>query len=334
VATTKIEWAESVWNPVTGCTVLSPGCSKCYAMRMASRLEAMGKPQYQGTTKKVNRLPVWAGKINLIESALTIPLKRQKPTVWFVNSMSDLFHEAVAFEYVDRVFAVMALCPQHTFQVLTKRSERMAEYVADRSTPGSGAYVGGASRTLVGGYEQVLRHVYRMEPATQETLTPHDFIKRWPLPNVWLGTSVEDQKRADERIPHLLRCPASVRFLSCEPLLGPIDIRPWLSDLDWVIEGGESGFGARRYDVSWGRFLQTQCRQAEVAYFRKQMGAYVYDDHTTSACSFPPEMCWPEGTKTDYHRIMLKDSKGGKMEEWPPDMRCRQFPTPAGKAEA
>src|SRR4051812_20173659 len=126
----KIEWTGKTWNPVVGCSLVSPGCTNCYAMRMAARLEAMGQGKYAGTTRKVNRLAVWMGKINLDEQSLTIPLRTKKPTTWFVNSMSDLFHECVPFDFVDRVFAVMALTPHHTYQILTKRPERMAEYMS------------------------------------------------------------------------------------------------------------------------------------------------------------------------------------------------------------
>jgi protein gp37 len=130
MAESAIEWTEQTWNPIVGCSVVSPGCTNCYAMRMAARLERMGQKRYRGLTKPSKAGPVWTGQMRLVEEALTLPLRRRKPTTWFVNSMSDLFHESVPDEWIDRVFAVMALCPQHTFQVLTKRADRMRAYLS------------------------------------------------------------------------------------------------------------------------------------------------------------------------------------------------------------
>ena len=287
---TKIEWTDATWNPMAGCSIVSPGCHKCYAMRTAYRLEAMGQEKYQGTTEKENGRILWTGKINLDEKALSIPLKKKKPTTWFVNSMSDLFHEDVPFEFVDKVFAVMALCPQHTFQVLTKRPERMAEYLST------------AMCRIAG----VLDSEFKLGPF------PNGIV--WPKRNIWLGTSVEDQQRADERIPHLLRCPATVRFLSCEPLLGPIDLllsAPELDDIgcgiDWVIAGGESGPGARRCDIENIRFIVRQCRDASVPCFVKQVGSNSF----MGVKGFGPT---------------IKHPKGGEISEWPEDIRVREMP--------
>ncbi len=221
MTTTTIEWAQQVWNPLVGCTVHSPGCTNCYAMRMAYRLEAMAKEQmmlrdsplahYCGTTRKVKGNAVWTGQVNLApESTLLAPLRRKKPTRYFVNSMSDLFHESVPDEWIDQIFAVMALCPQHTFQVLTKRSDRMREYLS-----------GGRWAWRVIEAKKAFDRAHR--PGMGGILG----TTNGALPNVWLGVSVEDQTRADQRIPDLLNTPAAVRWISAEPLLGPVDLRQW-----------------------------------------------------------------------------------------------------------
>ena len=273
----RIEWTDTTWNVVTGCSVVSPGCTNCYAMRMAgTRLKTT--KAYSGLTQDTKAGPVWTGEVRLLEERLTQPLKWRKPRMVFVNSMGDLFHEGVADEWIDYIFAVMALSPQHIFQVLTKRPERMRTYVSrDR-----------------GGREisERLAEFYVDHPqiASRWPLTIERAVAaaHWPLPNVWLGTSVEDQARADERIPHLLDTPAAVRFLSCEPLLGLIDLREIstagvgaaagnkMSDcLHWVICGGESGPNARPMHPNWARSLRDQCQAAEVAFFFKQWGGWV-----------------------------------------------------------
>lgn len=267
----KIEWTGRSWNPIVGCSVVSPGCTNCYAMKMAARLERMqpGGP-YDGTTQSSKAGPVWTGKVALApEKTLTAPLRRKKPTVYFVNSMGDLFHEAVPDDWIDRVFAIISLAPQHTFQVLTKRSARMREYMAFKPE-------GGAARRLF--------------------LNSNLDEVTWPPPNVWLGVSAERQEEADVRIPDLLATPAAVRFVSVEPLLGAIDLRSWLGckglgegcsctelcpeaegelpSLDWVIAGGESGLNARPMHPAWARALRDQCASAGVPFFFKQWGAW------------------------------------------------------------
>ena len=233
--TTGISWTDATWNPVTGCTIVSAGCTNCYAMKMAARIEAMGnQPRYEGTTRKVNGNAVWTGKLaQAPESVLLTPLKRKKPTTYFVNSMGDLFHEDVPDDWIDRVFAVMALCPQHTFQVLTKRAERMRDYVSAvvetfHASPDSmDARFGQLCADVAG------------SPCAAGAFEDID----WPLPNVWLGVSTERQQEADERIPLLLQTPAAVRFISAEPLLGPINLKPWLHQ--WGCSCGWGGpYGA------------------------------------------------------------------------------------------
>ncbi len=251
---TAIEWTERSWNPVVGCSIVSPGCTNCYAMKMADRLEAMapqpsgeGNPHllhYRGTTTRgefLSKPPVWTGKVALApEHVLLEPLRRRKPTTWFVNSMGDLFHEDVPDNWIDRVLAVMALCPQHTFQVLTKRADRMHAYC---SRPGVYRRVGALMCDMA---IDLRLDVVLIAPGTDERQAPSGtrvHLDRWPLPNVWLGVSAEDQRRAEERIPELLATPAAIRFVSAEPLLGPIDFEPWLpwADLGREVDGKSWG---------------------------------------------------------------------------------------------
>jgi len=243
----KIEWTGETWNPIAGCSIVSPGCTNCYAMRMAARLEAMahaaaGKrndateplgalSHYLYLTQPSKAGPVWTGKVALApDDTLLKPLRRKKPTTYFVNSMSDLFHEQVPDEWIDRVFAVMALTPRHTYQVLTKRSARMLAYLSGK----------GIQERLE---QEMLNWIaYLPKPWDYTTsngehlprrqITCHDPVVSWPLPNVWSGVSCEDQRRADERIPDLLATPAAVRFVSAEPLLGAIDFGRWLGGAD------------------------------------------------------------------------------------------------------
>lgn len=234
----KIEWTDKTWNPVTGCTKVSQGCKNCYAERMYERFN--GKGSFKNIICHNDRL--------------THPLKWKKPAMVFVNSMSDLFHEDVPFKFIYLVFSVMDGTPQHTYQVLTKRPERMLQYV--------------------------------------------EWVKKelgWfpKYKNVWIGVSVEDQATADERIPLLMQMPAAVRFLSCEPLLGPIDLHrsviclksrsvgmtgapnPFLKKINWVIVGGESGPGARPMLPDWVHGLKDQCNKAGMSFFFKQWGEYL-----------------------------------------------------------
>lgn len=211
--TTKIEWTQRVWNPVTGCSKVSPGCKHCYAERFSRRLQKMGNPRYRH-----------GFAVTLHPNLLELPLRWNKPSMIFVNSMSDLFHKSVPDEFIRRVFEVMAKAKQHIFQVLTKRSERLLE------------------------------------------LSPQ-------LPwseNVWMGVSVETMKYYT-RIKHLQQVPAKVRFLSCEPLLGPLDNVP-LEGIHWVIVGGESGPGARPMKEEWVHSIRDQCQRAGVPFFFKQWG--------------------------------------------------------------
>lgn len=220
----RIEWTEQTWNPTVGCTKVSPGCKNCYAEGMAKRLRAMGVNGYEN-----------GFRLKLMPERLFEPLERRKPTVYFVNSMSDLFHEKVPFAYVERVFDVMKRAHHHTFQLLTKRADRMAAFCRGRDIP----------------------------------------------PNAWLGVSVENRKYGVPRIAVLRGIDATIRFLSVEPLLedvGHLD----LTDIHWVIVGGESGRKARPMRTEWVDNVKRQCGEAGVFFFFKQWGAWGVDGERRS----------------------------------------------------
>lgn len=291
-ANSKIEWTTDTWNPIRGCSRVSDECTRCYAEGVAHRFSGPGQP-YDGLTKVVNGVPTWNGKIMLVPDILDQPLRWKRPRLIFVNSMSDLFHEGIPFEYVDRVFAVMALAPQHTFQVLTKRADRMLEYMTQAGI-GRVGYIEGRAKQMARERGQPIQ--------TGKTLT-------WPLPNVWLGVSAGHQKGAEERIPLLKRTPAAVRFVSYEPALGEVKWGPLLADrsIGWVIVGGESGPGARPFDIAWAQRTVKACANAGVPCFVKQLGAKP-NLHGFEA---PP----------------LRDKKGGDWSEWADEfIRVRQFP--------
>jgi protein gp37 len=224
MAESSIEWTDCTWNPVAGCTVLTAGCTNCYAMRMAARLAAMGTSKYEGLTRKSGHRYVWTGAVSLDDAALAAPLAWRKPRLVFVNSMSDLFQEAVPPAFVAKVWDTMAATPRHTYQVLTKRPERMAEIVRD--------------------------------------------LPR--LPNVWLGTSIEDDAVLD-RLEHLRNTAAAVRFVSFEPLIGSVAAAD-LHGVDWAIVGGESGPRARTMDPDWVDEIFDLCQTSGTAFFFKQWG--------------------------------------------------------------
>lgn len=274
---THIEWTDATWNPLAGCSLVSPGCTNCYAMRDAHRLANNPSPKvsakYEGTTRLVKGKPVWTGRVNLADDAtLTQPLRWSRPRRIFVNSMSDLFHEDVPDEWIDRIFAVMALCPQHQFQVLTKRAARMREYMTDPAT-------------MANIYELMANMAFGK--AAKAELSA---LGSWPLPNVWLGVSAEDQTRADERIPLLLETPAAIRWISAEPLLGGLDLLPWLDRLDWVVVGGESGPGARPMHPDWVHYIRRQCTATATPFLFKQWGAWV--PSTPEKASGNPRSGW------------------------------------------
>lgn len=264
-----IEWTDATWNPVTGCSRVSPGCENCYAERLAGgRLR--NSPRYQGTAEATAAGPRWTGALRFHTDVLELPLRWTKPRRVFVNSMSDLFHEDIPDEFVDRVFAVMGLAASHTFQVLTKRPERMRKYV--ESLISGQRKVGDALRALErdGILDRLLlASSFGVKAGSGEGDPPYI-----PFPNLWLGVSVEDQERADERIPILSDTPAAIRFVSCEPLLGPIHIHKCEFAFDWLIAGGESGPGARPMHPDWVRSIRDECTASSVPFFFKQWGEY------------------------------------------------------------
>lgn len=291
MANTKIEWTDKTWNPLAGCNDKSEGCRNCYARGMARRLEAMGLAKYKGLTMLQGSHVVWTGKISFDEKALLQPLKWKKPCRIFVNSMSDLFHENVPDEWIDRIFAVMALCPQHTFQVLTKRPERMLKYFANLQTSNR---VGREINVIYGSPKLINTEIDH--PGWSFTRDGNEWE---PLPNVWLGVS--DEGNRHERVDILRQVPAAVRFVSAEPLIfnpGKVD----LSGLDWVIVGGESGPGARPMEFEWAESIVNQCKAARVACFVKQMGSGL------------------------AKRYGWKSAKGGDWHEWPTGLMVREFP--------
>lgn len=222
----EIEWTDATWNPISGCAIISPGCTNCYAMRMAARLQAMGHASYLGTVRKSGNRPVWTGRIHLIEKALDVPLSWRKPRKIFVNSMSDLFQDGVPDQFIGRVWDTMENAGWHTYQILTKRPENMLS---------------------------ALRR-----------------LGRSPLPNVWLGTSVESEKYTD-RIASLRKVDAAVRFISFEPLIGTVG-KINLSGIHWAIVGGESGPRARLMEACWVEEIRRQCKRQKVEFFFKQWG--------------------------------------------------------------
>ena len=265
----KIEWTDATWNPIRGCSRVSEGCRNCYAESVAARLSNPGQA-YEGLATMTTSGPRWTGKVQMVPEHLEDPIRWKRPRRIFVNSMSDLFHPNVTITQMTDIFEVMAKAPQHVFQVLTKRPDLMMQYV--NAEIGVGV-------------------AYRLGKQKEPGF--------WPLKNVWLGVSVEDQRTAEERIPLLLRTTAAKRFISAEPLLGPINLynifggeRSILScesycsndgcgwpacignELHWCIVGGESGHGARPMHPQWARELRDQCRESGIQFFFKQWGEF------------------------------------------------------------
>lgn len=317
-----ISWTDQTWNPIRGCSRVSQGCVNCYAESMAARFSGPGQP-YEGLARMTPSGARWTGEVRLVEEHLADPLRWKRPRRVFVNSMSDLFHEKLAFEDISAVFRTCMFAERHTFQILTKRPGRMLEYV---------------------------EHVTRRKPAHGPADGERILGQQWPLPNVWLGVSVEDQKTADERIPLLLQCPAAVRWVSYEPALGPVDFSfpqslfpegpsrccydmdcgclgmptdppPWFfpkgEGIDWIVVGGESGPHARPFDLAWARSIVEQCAAAGVACFVKQMGSRPVRRDGASAPGYPPGSIVP---------LKLHDRAGADPAEWPEDLRVQQFP--------
>lgn len=364
----NIEWTQATWNPIAGCQIVSPGCTNCYAMKMAARHEAMSTAQgrvspYAGLTRKTKAGAVWNGEMRLVESALRLPLTWRKPRTIFVNSMSDLFAEGVPESYIDQIFAVMIAADRHTYQVLTKRPDRMRDYLGQPG-PASGARA------------SAIRRAYQGLGLGDDL--PSGF---WFKQHIWLGASAEDQPRLDQRLPALLDCSGfGPRFLSLEPFLGQIDLdfrwdhcdlcggtgilgrwpkgkchvcngrgtvlingeprRGGYRSVQWVIVGGESGPGSRACWVPDVRSIVRQCTRVGVPVFVKQLGADVQDRNDAGFDGLFPHH-WPDmdpadvehdlkGFRDGYQgapvRVHLRDRKGADTAEWPEDLRFRQSP--------
>ncbi len=332
---TPIEWTDFSWNFLRGCSRVSEGCARCYAERQAIRHAGPGGP-YEGLVKSTAKGPRWTGEVSFHEDILLQPLKRKKPTKYFVNSMSDLFHEKVKDAWLDKAFAVMALTPQHTYQILTKRPERMLEYLTANTQVSNALAFQTANARIMMRVFSTLSAAKSPLNQWQRLIKDGLFIEmepevfwfaKWPLPNVWLGVSCEDQKTADERIPILLDTPAAVRWVSAEPLLGPVDLTHYLHTrylhggpyheterLDWAVVGGESGPGTRPCDISWIRSIVNQCEAAGTAVFVKQLG------------SKPRYQRQELGSSVENVTRKLQNKKGGDISEFPIDLRIREFP--------
>jgi protein gp37 len=339
---TAIEWTESSWNPVRGtkgrhtCVRISHGCKNCYAASM-NRRGLGGEPLDYVAGADIPRLDT---------DALVLPLRWRKPRKVFVCSMTDLFWDAIPDEDIDRVFAVMALARKHTFQALTKRADRMRAYL---NGEGVAQRISDAAQVLARASKaqfSVPRDI-KAYPVGPDGEFGYRWFIPWPLPNLWLGVSVEDQQRADERIPVLLQTSAAVRWVSYEPALGPVSFR-WMGAwpenapttamnpagatghldgmrrLDWIVVGGESGPHARAFDIAWARQVVEDGKAAGVPVFVKQLGA--------KPIAYDPQHQWlaaggdfRTGGLT-YLKPRPKDRKGGDMSEWPEDVRVRQMP--------
>lgn len=368
-----IAWTEETWNPLRGCSRVSEGCRNCYAETVAGRFSGPGQP-YEGLVRlsaegKHGRAR-WNGVVRLVPEKIDQPIGWRRPRRIFVNSMSDLFHETVPFEQIDTIFGVMAACryigrdarPGHVFQILTKRPERMREYLStDRRTQwASAAAHHGGGRDPDGIYDQTA-----LGPVA--------------LPNVWLGVSVEDQASANARIPLLLETPAAVRWVSYEPAIGPVDLERWIdpvgvscldvcpdvrfvkpSDidthmrgrgrlreliprcpdcgefatwtkydpgLDWIVVGGESGPGARPFDLAWARSVIEQAKGTGCRVFVKQLGAKPIADHANvRGLRFGQLDPRDHGHGDDHVRVRLAHGKGADPSEWPTDLNVREWP--------
>ncbi len=322
MADTSIEWTDKTWNPTRGCSLVSPGCTNCYAMKFAHRFSGKGG-RYEGLTRlRTKGGPVWTGKVRSVPEMLEAPLRWKKPRKVFVNSMSDLFHEDVSFDFIAAVFGVMASTPHHTYQVLTKRPENMRRWFELMARAGN--------------VQSVLHQAVKVAMGYHHKRRPAVNLPAWPLPNVWLGVSCESQAQV-ERLDMLRQVPAVVRFVSFEPLLGPIE-RVNLEGIHWTIMGGESGRQARPCALEWIESLVRQTLRAGAAPFVKQLGSYVVSEHRTA----PKELMSRPDELEPYHfapngevwawRAGLTDSAGSDLSSWPLHMQVRQWPTPAGGA--
>lgn len=350
-AKTGISWTNATANVVVGCDRVSPGCTNCYAERLAAtRLKHTDR--YKGLAViRDNGVPRWTGNVRLVPKAIEQILRWEKPRKIFLTAMGDPFHKELSDLEIAVLFGVMAACRQHTFQVLTKRPERMVEWFKNYE-------VDRIQETTI---DWLSEHT-EAELGCGSAFDPDD----WPLKNVWLGVTAEDQKRADERVPVLLGVPAAKRFVSAEPLLEALDLSAWLDPiaivcaiahhrhtnhdcngggegarcngcgldwengrgLDWIIVGGESGPGARRFDIAWARSIVRQCADAKVACFVKQLGAVPVIPESEWRKEGGRLIC--PGAPDGFARLALQDKAGADPAEWPEDLRVQNFPKVRG----
>lgn len=346
----KIAWTDATWNPVLGCSKISPGCAKCYAIKESHRMAGNPNPKIraanEGLTRKLpNGKLDWTGVVRLIPERLMTPVRARQARKYFVNSLSDLFHENVPFDDVDAVVAAMVLAKAvgrgHVFQVLTKRSERLLAYLSSRGEDPE--FIFNAARRHFGD-EAACAVFNSISGALGEGRNAF-----WPLNNVWWGVSVEDRAHGLPRIDHLRAAAAHTRILSVEPLLEGLG-RVNLAGIHQVILGGESGPGARPCDVEWLRSVKRQAELAGVPVFTKQLGAHVIDrndagfDADTEVWADGPDAgrptnpsAWPSAVGDMYVEhiddsyqgapvLIRLPKKGGDMDLWPADLRVRQFP--------
>ncbi|HSY50412.1 MAG TPA: phage Gp37/Gp68 family protein [Thermoanaerobaculia bacterium] len=350
----KIEWTDATWNPTRGCSKIAPGCAHCYAETFAERFRGVKDHPYE-----------FGFNPRIVPEKLSEPLKWKTPKRIFVDSMSDLFHEAFPFEYIAQCFSVMSLAEWHTFQILTKRLERAAEFFR---------WVVKCWPDLEPLHQTVppdanVFHRYVDQPAASREWeramrrVEDTFAQPLPLPNVWIGTSIANQVDADKNVPLLLQIPAAVRFLSVEPLIGPVNLDPalcevhgnefetdagcsecqangylgemntgeWLDPLNggisWVIIGGESGPHSRPCHVDWIRSVRDRCRENGVPLFVKQLGRVVHVSHEEDLAEWGADhLTFDDESSADHVVVRLSHPKGGDLNEWPADLRIREFP--------
>lgn len=362
----SIEWTDATWTIAVGCTRVSEGCNACYAISFVHRgLHESHKGLTIVRPKSATRPGVdWNGKVRTLPENLSQPLQWKKPRRVFVGSMTDLFHHKMPFEYIAAVFGVMAMASHHTYQVLTKRPARMLEFFAWLDEQAKLHHIDALrlARANGGRVKPDPRVLYCVEAAAQAGVVWMDLASatraysKWPLDCVHLGTSVEDQATADERIPLLLQAPAVIRWISCEPMIGWVDLHyaidarqrdidhrdgdpsPWAKVpfgvvLDWVVMGGESGPRARGFKTSWAFNTIEEARGTRTRFYMKQLGSRPYGASGPGKSSVGPKgepRAWyfddgrDEGGKLRTYRITARN--GGNMSEWPADIRVREAP--------
>lgn len=331
-----IAWTEQTWNPIRGCSRVSEGCRFCYAEEMAARFCGEGQP-YEGlATRNPAR---WTGEVRLIAKHLADPVRWKRPRMIFVNSMSDLFHEKLSNEQIAAVYGMMVAAPWHVFQVLTKRPERRREWhrwLSEQDKDPREVLARAARQALVGASDADIEAFLNRG---EWTWGPH---RVWPAANIWEGVSVEDQRTADERIPILLDTPAALRWISAEPLLGLLSVDRWVRPrwgaltarntrplesecLDWVVVGGESGPHARVCEIVWIRSIMRECAEGAVPCFTKQLGYRAQD----AVNGIAGRGLVVPADAADLVSTRLRCPAGKDWDEWPEDLRVRQWPEAA-----